>query len=110
MHLEYIQWNCHKVSLKNSQYCFIKQQAIAWANVDLDLCHYIMLLGHNELRKQISFHFTTFSSARSPWQYGVMNVVIYNPFSSDHLKVFYNVQMTNYMHVQNKHSSNNPVE
>ena len=47
---------------------------------------------------------------RWPWQYGVMNVVIYNPFSTEHLKVFYNVQMTNYMHVQNKHSSNNPVE
>ena len=42
---------------------------------------------------------------RWPWQYGVMNVVIYNPFSTEHLKVFYNVQMTNYMHVQNKHSS-----
>ena len=25
------------------------QQAITWANVDLDLCHHMTSLGHNEL-------------------------------------------------------------
>ena len=27
----------------------ISQQAIAWANVDLDLCHHMISLRHNEL-------------------------------------------------------------
>ena len=35
---------------------------------------------------------------RWPWQYGVMNVVIFNPNSTEQLKVFYDVQMTNYMY------------
>ena len=27
----------------------IRQQAITWANVDPDLCHHMVSLGHNEL-------------------------------------------------------------
>ena len=27
----------------------IRQQAITWANADLDLCHHMAPLGHNEL-------------------------------------------------------------
>ena len=27
----------------------IRQQAVTWANVDLDLCRYMVSLGHNEL-------------------------------------------------------------
>ena len=31
----------------------IRQQAIAWANVDLDLFHHMALLGHSELTQSI---------------------------------------------------------
>ena len=30
----------------------IRQQAITWANVDPELCHHMVLLGHNELNIQ----------------------------------------------------------
>ena len=32
-------------------------------------------------------------------QCGEMSVLIYNPFSTEHLTVFYNVQMTKHMYV-----------
>ena len=31
-----------------------KQQAITWANVDLDLCRHMVSLGHNELNRRSS--------------------------------------------------------
>ena len=47
---------CLWTSLMISQHWFrwwlgvVRQQAITWANVDPDLCHHMVSLGHNELR------------------------------------------------------------
>ena len=46
---------CPGMLLMPSQYWFrqwlgaVREQAITWANVDLDLCHHMTTLGHNEL-------------------------------------------------------------
>ena len=32
-------------------WCAVRQQAITWANVDPDLCHHMVALGHNGLKK-----------------------------------------------------------
>ena len=46
---------CHNTSLIISQHWFrlwlgaVRQQAITWANVDLDLCRHMTSQGHNEL-------------------------------------------------------------
>ena len=34
----------------------MRQQAITWANVDLDLCHHMTSLGHNEWHSTICHH------------------------------------------------------
>ena len=33
-----------------------RQQAITWANVDPDICHYMVSPGHNELNMRIDFY------------------------------------------------------
>ena len=37
-----------KSTLVQVMACAVRQQAITWASVDLDLCHHMASLGHNE--------------------------------------------------------------
>ena len=40
----------------------VRQQPITWANVDPDLCRYMVSLGHNELMSQILQHDINFDT------------------------------------------------
>ena len=51
---------CHKILSIRSQHWFrywlgaIRHQAITWANVDPDLCHHMVVLGHNWVKCSIN--------------------------------------------------------
>ena len=47
-----LSWKCHRTLLIRSQHWFrqwlgaVRQQAITWSNVDPELCHHMVSLGH----------------------------------------------------------------
>ena len=63
-YLKYFQWNCYQVNATTPHWSWVnigsdnglvpslsvRQQAIVWANVDLDPCRHMTSLGHSELR------------------------------------------------------------
>ena len=40
----------------------VRQKAITWGNIDLDLCHHMAPPGHSELIRVVRFHCTIFES------------------------------------------------
>ena len=53
--MKWFSGECHRTSLIRIQHWFrqwldaVRQQAISWTNVNWDLCHCMVLVGHNEL-------------------------------------------------------------
>ena len=41
------------------------QQAITWGNVDTDLCHHMVSLGHNELKQYVLKAMGTFGKSNA---------------------------------------------
>ena len=77
--------NATNTSLIISQHWFrqwlgaIRQQAITWANVDLDPCRHMTSLGHNELKQNMSWrHVNSF-----PWHWKTARLPGHMPIKSD---------------------------